>query len=269
MIVNPPNIVGLVLVKDEDLYVRTVVQNMLEFCDSLIILDNGSSDGTYSILQELAALHSKINLRQITSLADSHKAIEQFAGTPTWLFAVDGDEIYDAGGLARLRPELQSGKYNDYWHLYGHVLNCTEIDPVGKVAEGYMAPPARSMTKLYNFSAIESWIGCLQRLHGGDLRFKPGYDSQRTYAFFHNCSWEESCFRCLHMVFLRRSTRTLTRRMHLCPVDAIRKDRASSRLLGAILFLTRYWVACVFRTSGKDKAYRRGSRHKKDVSAFL
>src|SRR5207302_4606979 len=74
------------------------------------------------------------------------------------------------------------------------------------MAEGHLAPPCRSMTKLYNFKAITDWPGCTQRLHGGEPQFRKGYDSLQRRNLHCEYGWEESFFRCLHLCFLRRST---------------------------------------------------------------
>jgi len=64
------------------------------------------------------------------------------------------------------------------------------------------------MTKLYNFSLIESWHGSSgERLHGGDIVFREGYGKELRYELYKEVSWEQSVFRCLHMCFLQRSSR--------------------------------------------------------------
>ena len=64
--------------------------------------------------------------------------------------------------------------------ILGNVLNCITFNPAIGQAGGYLAPPCRSMTKLYNFNAIESWAGpCPERLHGGDgirVGYEGGFD---------------------------------------------------------------------------------------------
>ena len=48
-------VVGVVLVRDEDIFVERAVRNVSEFCDELLLFDHRSSDGTSSILRGLAA----------------------------------------------------------------------------------------------------------------------------------------------------------------------------------------------------------------------
>lgn len=205
---EPAKIIGITLVKNEDVFVERAVRNALDFCDRLIIADNHSTDRTYEIVSKLAAeFPDKVELRRITDTRESHYLVSGFAGTRTWAFAVDGDEIYDPAGLAKLRAELLAGKYDDWWVLFGNVLNCTAVDEAAGTAAGYLAPPCRSMTKLYNFNLIESWDGAVTHVFAnGTIKFKPGYDASRRLDLHEKMKWDESHYRCLHTCFVPRSS---------------------------------------------------------------
>jgi glycosyltransferase involved in cell wall biosynthesis len=200
-------IVGIVLVKNEDVYIDRVLTNVLDFCDEIIVSDNLSTDDTTEKIKSLARQHSKIEYHRIDCIACSHDLISGYAGKNVWVFGVDGDEIYDPVGLVRFRKELLAGKYDNWWMIFGSVLHCTEFDSERKKATGHIAPPCRSMTKLYNFGLIESWYGSSgERLHGGDIVFKEGFGKELRYELYKEVSWDESVFRCLHMCFLQRSS---------------------------------------------------------------
>lgn len=203
---NSQKIIGIILIKNEDIFIRNVINNILHFCDKIIIADNNSEDETYTIAKELANRNSKISLSRVCDPKDSHKLIECYAGTNTWIFGVDGDEIYDPCGLETMKQKLSKGDFNKNWCIYGNVLNCISIDRNTGLAEGYLAPPSRSMTKLYNFSLIESWTNCPQRLHSGNLKFKNhGNEPERIHLYKHY-QWENAYFRCVHATFIPRSS---------------------------------------------------------------
>ena len=64
------------------------------------------------------------------------------------------------------------------------------------------------MTQLYNFQAIESWDGYTpERLHGGNIRFRPGFARGDHRMLQEEVNWEDADFRCLHLCFLKRSSR--------------------------------------------------------------
>jgi glycosyltransferase involved in cell wall biosynthesis len=204
---NKAQIIGIFLVKNEDIFIEQAVLNVLDFCDLVLIADNYSSDCTWDIVQSLAKTFNKITCQRIKKTDDSHEMIKGYAGTDTWVFGVDGDETYDPNGLVRFREEIQDGNYDNWWVLFGNVLNCIKLDLVNKEAEGYLAPPCRSMTKLYNFRAISSWNGpCLERMLGGTPVFKEGFNANLRLNLHEQISWEDSLYRCLHTCFLRRSS---------------------------------------------------------------
>ena len=133
-------ITGIVLVKNEDRFVRRAVQNILGFCDEILLVDNGSIDGTLGILRQLAADCDKVRFHAISHPSESHDLLKPHAGSDTWVFAVDGDEIYDPRGLENFRRMVLKGDFQTHWMVLGNVLHCDQIDQ-GK-ARGWLAPPA-------------------------------------------------------------------------------------------------------------------------------
>ena len=111
-------IIGIVLVKNEDLFIEPVLSNIVEFCDLIIVADNISTDATSEIVQGLAARHDKIEYHRIDDIAISHELIKSYAGRKTWIFGVDGDEIYDPAGLAAFRKVLLAGNYDHSWMVF-------------------------------------------------------------------------------------------------------------------------------------------------------
>lgn len=199
------SIAAIILVRNEDRFLNQVLHNIADFCDRIIVADNGSSDGTPAILNSWRS-NPKIEIHRICNPAESHALIANLPGTATWVFGVDGDEIYDPTGLKRLRSDLLAGRHQDCWRIIGHSLHCETLDESAGTASGFMGPPSRTATKLYNFAAITSWQGCGQRLHGGDLVFRPGFSKDNLFRCFDNHDWTHSDFRCLHMAFVRRSS---------------------------------------------------------------
>lgn len=201
-------IVGISLVRNEDLFVETAVRNAAAFCDEFYVADHGSTDRTTTIVRALADRPPKIHLHSIRHPSESQNLIRPFAGSRTWIFGVDGDEIYEPDRLARLREKILSGVFDRHWMLFGNVLHVTRLDEDRRTASGHFAPPCRSMTKLYNFNAIESWDGYTpERLHGGTVRFRSGYSREDRRMLHEEVPWPEADFRCLHLCFLKRSSR--------------------------------------------------------------
>ncbi len=200
-------IIGIVLIKNEDIYIEQILRNILDFCDKIVVADNLSSDETANKVKLLRDEVGKIDYHRIKHPGESHRLIEGYANSSTWIFAADGDEIYDSLGLIRLRKKILAGEYDQWWMILGNVLHCVRLNVLEKYAYGHLTPPCRSMTKLYNFSKITSWQGdCPERLHGGDISFKEGFSPANRLLLYEEMDWDISFLRCLHLCFMPRSS---------------------------------------------------------------
>jgi len=259
-------IVGIVLVRNEDLRIRQAVKNVATFCDRLFLADHGSTDGTSDILRQLAAAHPQMSYHHLTSPRASHALIAGFAGTDTWIFGVDGDELYDPAGLATMRQRLFAGDYDDWWMIFGNVLNCVKIDAVNQTATGFLAPPCRSITKLYNFRLLRSWTGDTpERLHGGDLDFHPGHDASARLYLHEKTPWADAALRCLHTCFLPRSSADAA-------APLVRENIMDVQAGGLWRRFQRGWKmlrGVPLESDWKKSRYARGERVTMDARAFF
>lgn len=272
-------IVGIMLIKDEDLYIEWVIRNVIDFCDQLIIAENYSKDRTYEIVSTLAETHSNITVHRVRELQESHKLIADFAGSDTWAFRIDGDEIYDPEGLVKMRQYLDTGVFREQWCIAGNMLNCTSFDVNSKTAKGYLSPPSRPGMALYNFSLINSWENCYQRTHGGTVHFKDGYHAELRCVLGKQMSWEESYFRCLHTVFVKRSSlqKNLLVRSRWNSSEMDRKKRNYLKeftkqypFRGSSWLAKMLWTSkLLFRKDWKHEQYAKGALVEKDISAFF
>jgi Glycosyl transferase family 2 len=192
-----PQIIAIMLVRNEDRFLRRAAMNILGFCDRILIADHQSQDATPEICEELARTSPKFEIYRIRDPRESHEMLVPLANTKTWVFGVDGDEIYDPAGLARVRQRLHAGEWDKWWVVFGNVLNCDALDETARTASGWFAPPCRSMTKLYNFAAVERLDPATKhRLHGKNNVFNPGWDaSVSRWELYKETPWEQSEFR--------------------------------------------------------------------------
>jgi len=204
---NGVKIIGIILIKNEELYIERVLLNTVDFCDEIIVLDNLSTDNTYALVEKLAQKYPHIKPQRIANAKTSHSIVSPYAGTPTWFFKIDGDEIYDPIGLKKMREKILAGEYQNYWRVEGNSLHCTDIDLEKAAAKGYLAPPAKPVALMYNFSIIRSWEeNNMERLHGRNIVFKDGFNEDMRLLLFQKYAWDESPFRCLHLCFIKRSS---------------------------------------------------------------
>ena len=99
-------IVGIAMVRNDDIFLERSITNVVNFCDKIIILEGFSSDQTWSIVQKLANQYDHITAHQIHSYLDSHAFISDYADSDTWIFGIDGDEVYDPIGLIDFKKDL-------------------------------------------------------------------------------------------------------------------------------------------------------------------
>jgi hypothetical protein len=205
-------VVGVVLVRDEDLFVEQAVRNVSGLCDELLLFDHRSRDRTTEILARLANELPHARYEAINDPATSHERLLPYVGTETWVFGVDGDELYNPSSLPPMRTRLEIGEFDGYFIIKGIQLHCRALDREAETATGWLAPPARSTTMLYNFAPLSSWEGRPpERLLGEGARFVRKVAETRWLRDEH--PWNEAPMRCLHVCFLRRSSRQPARQV--------------------------------------------------------
>lgn len=198
-------IVGIVLVRNEENYVSWAIENAIGFVDELLVIDNMSQDGTSDRLAALASRHSQIRVIKDSQPDRTNRHLQPYIGEDVWVFGLDGDEIYDREGLARMRQRVLAGEFAECWTILGHSLHAAVLDFDRGRAIGYATPQAAPATKLYNFAIIDSWHSTTQRLHGRPV-LKPGHAFADNWTETSKAGWEDSDFRNLHMCFFPRSS---------------------------------------------------------------
>ncbi len=261
-------VVGIVLLHDEDVFAERVIRNVAAFCDRVHVADHASTDGTWRIVSGLAGELDNVEAVRISHAARSHDLVLPYVGTDTWVISADGDELFDPEGLRRLRGELEAGRYDEYFRLFPGMLHCVALDTEAMSATGYLSPPARSGPKLFNFAALESWDRVYrERLHEGEPVFRDGWHWESTLVLGDELGWDENPFRCLHACFLRRSSRDPVDgghvRLNIGEASTHRRDLAGR--LGRVL----RGRAAPRGESWKLEKYRRGPLVTKDAAPFL
>ena len=148
--------------------------------------------------------------------------------------------------------------------ILGNVLHVDALDLVAATASGYAAPPSRSITKLYNFAALEAWEGeTLERLHGGTPQFRSGFHEQKKRQLQQEYSWEEAPLRCLHLCFIPRSS---------TQSSFLRKNIMETYAGGWLASMRRFLckLFCLPKTSSwKQQHYARGEHHTVELTPFF
>jgi len=262
-------VVAVVLLHNEDVFAERVIRNVVDFCDRIHVADHMSTDDTWEVVSALAREFDHVDATRIANAGRSHDLVTPYVGTHTWVINPDGDEIYDPGGLSRLRALLEEGRYDHSFRLVPAMLHTVSLDVEAGTARGYLSPPARSGGKLFNFNAITSWTRVYRQcLHEGEIDFLPGWDWDSVSNLGDEFGWDGNPFRCVHTCFMRRSSRERedggTR---LNPIEAHTHRRDA--IGRAQLFMRRLRPRREEGPPWKLEKYRRGPLVTRDATPFL
>lgn len=199
-------VVGVCLFKNEEIFLERSLYNVAQFCDKIFLLDNNSTDSSNAIARAFVQNVPHAELAVVQNAMDTHKYFSHYANTDTWLFAVDGDEIYDPEGLRRFRTRMESGEFDKYWLIKGHTLHTLALDFMNSGnALGFPSPPNLPATKLFNSRLIYSWHQVTERLHGEAMVFKPGYNRRMRCFLNETEEWDANDLHMLHTCFMPRT----------------------------------------------------------------
>ena len=215
---KPPQIIGIVLIRNEDINIQWVLTNLLGFCDRIMVLDNYSTDNTYQAVADLAKINPKIELTRRHNAKTSQKVLRKYYATDTYILHVDGDEVCDPNGLAKLRPRIIGGEFNAVYYLGGCAINCTAVDTINKTATGYTSGGG---INIYNFNVVRGWENeNRERLHG-----HPIFNDKIEHKTIDLGGFDKSILRCLHLCFMPRSSGLVKHRFGLIGWKRRRKQR--------------------------------------------
>ena len=122
-----PSLALCMIVRDEADGLEACIDSVRELVDEVVIVDTGSTDGTWDLVQTLAHRHEQIEWEEHFSLARNH-ALDLV--TSDYVLILDGDEqlveghtqIRAAlsqrgflGGEVRIRNQLPGGEVGEFW----------------------------------------------------------------------------------------------------------------------------------------------------------
>ena len=125
---RPQGISVIMRVKDEKDWITLSVQSIKSIADEIVIVDNGSTDGTYEVLKEIASRERDfIKLWQRPDF--DQRMLSNFALGQTrfrWIFRWDGDMVAHTTGkysISGLRDRILSLDGRRYYLIYLRHIN--------------------------------------------------------------------------------------------------------------------------------------------------
>ena len=121
---GPPRVLGLLAFRDEQRFLPGLLENLAAHVDGLIVLDDGSTDGSTELLRDHPLV---VELLRVTpgsqaELEDgkNHRALVQaaWAHRPDWLLGIDADERVERDFRARAEEEIARAEHDGHAGLW-------------------------------------------------------------------------------------------------------------------------------------------------------
>jgi glycosyltransferase involved in cell wall biosynthesis len=125
---RPMGISVMMRIKDEADWIRPSIESIKGIADEIVIVDNGSSDGTYEILEEMVSQEKEL-ITLWSKPEFNHCDLSNFALEQTsfrWIFRWDGDMVAHTSGdnnVLNLRKRILSLNTNRYYLIYLRHIN--------------------------------------------------------------------------------------------------------------------------------------------------
>ena len=125
---RPQGITVMMRVKDERDWIGPSIESIKSVADEIIVIDNGSTDGTYEIVQGLAAAKEGL-IKHWSKPKLNHCDLSNFALDQTrfrWIFRWDGDMVARTGGdndITNLRKRILALDPRRYYLIYLRHIN--------------------------------------------------------------------------------------------------------------------------------------------------
>ena len=125
---RPQGVSVIMRVKNEKDWITVSIESIKSMADEIVILDNGSTDGTYQTLRELASTHENLIKLERRPRLD-HCSLSNSALNQTrfrWIFRWDGDMVAHTTGkytIQNLRKRLLALDPRRYYLIYLRHIN--------------------------------------------------------------------------------------------------------------------------------------------------
>lgn len=164
-------LVAMLRIKNQILTIRECLNRLNDLVDEIVIVDNGSTDGTLEVYKE----YKKIKAVKHTKGFDEGRdkiMVHELAKTrdPDWILWIDADEVFeDALTRKNLEKYMSNSKLNVVWfrlyHFWGQKKKFRIDGPWLK----YTAFPQRMMWRNIKSAYFRDW-----KFHNGGIMGVPG-----------------------------------------------------------------------------------------------
>mgnify|MGYP001592806852 FL=1 len=153
-------------VKDEILCIKECLSKLSTLTDEIIVLDNGSTDGTLEAIGEFNKVVKIIHTEGYHEGRDMCFLLEEAKKrNPDWILWMDGDEVFEQNFTRSAIDEYMKSKYSKILFKLCHFWLSKEYFRLDSFFFSYTMGPQRSMWRNVPSAYFSS-----KKMHHGDIR---------------------------------------------------------------------------------------------------
>lgn len=159
-------LVAILRVKDEILCIRECLSKLSSLADEIVILDNGSTDGTLEALGEFNKIVKILHTEGYHEGRDKCLLLEEAKKrNPDWILWIDGDEVFEKHFTRLIIEQYMNSKYNKILFKLCHLWLSKEYYRIDGPLFAYTVGSQRSMWKNMPNTHFSP-----RKMHNGDIR---------------------------------------------------------------------------------------------------
>ncbi len=158
-------LVAILRVKNEILYIRKCLERLSELVDEIIVLDNGSTDGTLDVYRDFRKLIQLLHTEGFDEGRDKIMLLEAAKKRdPDWILWLDGDEIFESSLTREILNNYMKSKYNRVFFRMCHFWLSEKYYRIDGKYFLYTLHPLKSMWKNVDVAYFRE-----KNIHSGDI----------------------------------------------------------------------------------------------------
>ena len=232
---------GMMVVRDEADVLAQTLDDLLRWIDGVYILDTGSTDGTWNIVQDYARrdrrvkpLYSRPLVFKEGLRARVFDAVREQIDPGDWVLRVDGDEFYHIPPPQFVRERLHPLDSAVHLQWYFFRLTTDEVAAYGSGAVDVMQDRQRSITDRRRFYKVST------------------YAEPRMFRYRKSVRWPEAASFPYNAGFVSRERIPIRHYPHRDPLQMEQRFRLRSAIRKLAVGLGTHWYVKDWHTDLVD-----------------